>query len=127
MWIAGLSSVLVLLRSHEKVEAAGRPAIIKIARSAAALMDLGSMLAIIFGFGLAFSGPVNAFKTGPWLHIKLAIVVIAIIGSQVYLRIKLKHARQGQAGPIASWWLAAIWLASAVIIALGANQTLLRK
>ena len=127
MWIAGLCSVLVLLRGHENVEAAGRPAIVKIARGAAMMMDVGSLLAIVLGLGLAFSGPINAFKTGAWLHIKLAVVVIAIIGSQVYLRIKLKHARQGQAGVIPSWLLPAIWLASAIIIALGANQSLLRK
>ncbi len=127
-WIAGMVTVLQLLRVHGHIEGqAAREVLSRHERKAGILMDAGATLAIICGFWLAFGPPVNAFQTGGWLHIKLTLVAVALLGTHGWSRVQIKRFRHGTVRPISPWLTVVVLVAAAAIIALGANQTLLRK
>src|SRR5262245_9214323 len=92
-WIAGLITVLLLLRVHGVVEGPAREVLGRQERKAAVLMDGGATLAIICGLWLAFGGAVNAFKTGGWLHVKLTLVAIFLFGVHGWARVQIKRFR----------------------------------
>jgi uncharacterized membrane protein len=131
VWVAGLVAVAALLRAHEAADAASRPGVILAARNMALLMDLGATLAIAIGLIMAFNSqqyPNTAFKTGGWLHVKLAVVVLGLLVPHGMMRAKIGRLRRGaQTGRLASWVFSVILLAAAVAISLGANPTLLRR
>ncbi|HVV88721.1 MAG TPA: CopD family protein [Kofleriaceae bacterium] len=120
-WIAGLTMVLQLLRIHSTVEGAAREVLQRQERKAAVVMDAGATLAIICGFWLALGG-VNQFKQGAWLHIKLTIVVIFILGMHGWARVQIKRFRQGKVRPVSSVLIAVVLIAAAAAITLGANH-----
>lgn len=126
-WIAGLVTVLQLLRVHGMVEGAAREVLSRQERKVGILMDAGATIAMVCGFWLAFGGPINAFKTGGWLHMKLTLVALAVLGVHGWARVQIKRFRQGQVRPVSQALTFVVLIAAAVIIALGANPTLLRK
>jgi uncharacterized membrane protein len=126
-WIAGLVTVLQLLRVHGMVEGAAREVLSRQERKVGILMDAGATIAMVCGFWLAFGGPINAFKTGGWLHMKLTVVALAVLGVHGWARVQIKRFRQGQVRPVSQALTFVVLAAAAVIIALGANPTLLRK
>lgn len=130
-WIGGLLAVAALLRAHEGADAASRPGVITASRNMALVMDLGATLAIAVGLIVAFKDPKypnTAFKTGGWLHVKLAVVVLGLLVPHGMMRAKIGKLRRGtQTAPLASWVIPGILLAAAVVITLGAHPTLLRK
>ena len=131
LWVGGLLAVAALLRAHEGADAASRPGIVGIARSTAVLMDVGATLTIALGLIMAFKSPMfpnTAFKTGGWLHVKLALVVVGIIVPHAVLRRRIAALkREAKPGPLARWIVPVLLLAAVAIIALGANPFLLRK
>jgi len=131
LWVAGLLAVASLLRAHEGADAASRPGLVGAARSMALIMDLGATLAIAIGLVMAIKGPNypnTAFKTGGWLHVKLALVVVGLLAPHGIMRAKIgKLRRSTQTGALASWVIPVILVCAAAAIALGANPTLLRK
>lgn len=129
-WIAGLITVLLLLRVHGVVEGAAREVLGRQERKAAVLMDAGATLAIICGLWMALdypAPPFNAFKTGGWLHVKLTLVAVFLLGTHGWARVQIKRFRQGHVRHVSSKLLLLVLLATAVVIALGANPDLLRK
>lgn len=127
-WIAGMVTVLQLLRVHAHIEGqAAREVLSRYERKAGILMDGGATLALICGFWLAFGGTINAFKTGGWIHVKVTLVAIVLLGTHGWSRVQIKKFRHHQVRPISPWLTVAVLAAAAVIIALGANPTLLRK
>ncbi len=126
-WIAGMVTVLQLLRAHAAVEGAAREVLGRHERKAGILMDAGATLAMVCGLWLAFGGPINAFKTGGWLHVKLTLVAIVLLGTHGWARVQIKRFRHGQVRPIPAALTLVVLVAAAAIIALGANPTLLRK
>ena len=126
-WIAGMVAVLSLLRVHAAVEGAAREALGRQERKTAIIMDLGATIAIVCGLWLAFGPAVNAFKTGGWLHVKLALVAIFLLGTHGWARVQIKRFRQGRVRHVPGWLLVLVLVAAAAVIALGANPTLLRK
>jgi putative membrane protein len=126
LWIAGLVTVCFLLRAHHEADAASRPGLTTSARAAALLMDLGATAAIALGLWMALGGTINQFKNGAWLHLKLTLVVVVILGAHGFLRMKLARARRGQTAALPRALLAIVLLATIVVIALGANRALLR-
>jgi protoporphyrinogen IX oxidase len=127
LWIAGVWAGIWLLKAHVNVEASSRPALVGAERKAGASMDAGATFAIIGGFLLAFGGPINAFKTGGWLHIKLTLVVLGILSVHGLVRVKMKKYRNGDLAPLPGWVIPVFLVCVIGVIALGANPTLLRK
>src|SRR5512141_2716561 len=84
LWVGGLMTVLQLLRVHGAVEGAARDVLARHERKAAMLMDLGATLTLVAGLWRAFGDVPNAFKTGAWLHIKVALVVVVLLGLHGY-------------------------------------------
>lgn len=127
-WIAGMVTVLELLRVHAHLERqAAREVLARHERKAGILMDAGATLALICGFWLAFGGTVNAFKTGGWIHLKVTLVALVLLGTHGWSRVQIRRFRHGDIRPIPPWLTAVVLVAAAAIIALGANPTLLRK
>lgn len=126
-WTAGLVATLTLLRIHARVEGAARDVLSRQEAKTAVFMDIGATLAIVCGLWLAFGGPVNALKTGAWLHIKLTLVVLVILGAHGFARAQVKRFKRGQVREIPRPLLYVVVAVVAVIILLGAKKDLLRK
>jgi len=127
LWIGGMVSVLQLLRAHGAVEGAARDVLARHERKMAVAMDLGATLTMVCGFVTALGGSTNYFTTGAWLHIKLTIVAIAILGMHGWARVQVKRFRKGQVRPIPVAVTYIVLVAAAAVIVLGAHHTLLRK
>lgn len=120
-------SVLQLLRVHGAVEGAARDVLSRHERKMAILMDLGATLTMICGFVTALGGTTNYFKTGAWLHIKLTIVALVILGMHGWTRVQVKRFRKGEVRPIPAAVTYIVLIAAAAVIVLGAHRELLRK
>jgi uncharacterized membrane protein len=117
LWIAGLATVYWLLRIHAAAPADARELLSSAERRIAMLMDLGATVAIVAGLVLAFGGPINAFKTGGWIHLKLTLVVLGILGVHGFVRVKVKRFRQGKLAEIPSWpWLVLLVSTAGIIV-----------
>lgn len=127
LWIAGLWAGIWLLKAHAQVDAGSRPTLVASERKAGASMDAGATLAIVAGLVMAFGGPINAFKTGGWLHVKLTLIVVGILSVHGLVRVKMRKFRNGDLQPLPAWVVPVLLLAVAGVIALGANPMLLRK
>jgi len=127
LWIAGLVAVLELLRVHAAVEGAAREVVARHQRAVAMVMDAGATLTMAFGLWRAFGSVPNKFKTGAWLHIKVTLVVLVLLGVHGYARVKMRKFRSGEVGPIPGWLVYLVLAVAVVVITLGANPDLLRK
>jgi len=127
LWIAGLVATLTLLRIHTKVEGAAREVMSRQEQKTAMLMDLGATLTIACGLWLAFGGTVNAFKTGAWLHIKLTLVVLVLLGAHGFARAQVGRFKRGQLRAVPRALLYIVMIVAAGTIVLGAKKDLLRK
>lgn len=127
LWIGGMITVLQLLRVHSHVEGAARDVLARHERKMALVMDLGATLAMATGFVTALAGTVNYFKTGAWLHIKLTIVALVVIGVHGWTRAQVGRFRKGQVRPVPAAIMWIVLAAAAAIILLGAHKGLLRK
>ncbi len=125
-WIGSLLTCISLLHVHSRVEGAAREALTRTEKSVAMLMDLGATVAIVCGLLLALDGPVNEFKHGVWLHIKLTAIVLGVLSSHGMVRAKIKKFSQGDVKPLPRWLFTIVLAAVAVAVSLGANATLLR-
>jgi uncharacterized membrane protein len=127
LWIGGLVSVLQLLRVHGAVEGAARDVLGRHERRMAIVMDLGATLTMVCGFVTALGGTTNYFTTGAWLHIKLTLVAVFILGLHGWARVQVKRFRKGQVKHVHVATTYVALLAAAAIILLGAHRELLRK
>lgn len=127
LWIGGLVTVLQLLRIHAHVEGPARDVLTRHERKGGVLVDLGATVSMACGLWLALGGSVNQFKTGAWLHVKLTVVAVVLLGMHGYVRVQVKRFRKGQVKSIPAGLSYVVLGAAAVIIALGAHHGLLRK
>ncbi|HUQ07127.1 MAG TPA: CopD family protein [Kofleriaceae bacterium] len=127
LWIGAMVTVLQLLRVHGAVEGAARDVLARHERKMAVLMDIGATLTMVCGFVTALGGSVNYFKTGAWLHIKLTLVAVVIIGVHGWTRAQVRKFRKGQVRPVSAALMWIVLAAAAAIILLGAHHGLLRK
>lgn len=127
VWLAGMVATLTLLRVHGVVEGAARDVLARKEKKTAAMMDAGASLAMVCGFVIAFGNTPIAFKTGGWLHVKLTIVVLVILGTHGFVRAQVKRFGRGQVRTIPGWLVYVVLLAAAGVIVLGANKSILRK
>jgi putative membrane protein len=127
LWIGGMMAVLQLLRAHGAVEGAARDVLARQERKMAVVMDVGATLTMVCGFVTALGGTTNYFKTGAWLHIKLTLVALVIIGVHGWTRAQVRRFRKGQVRPVSPVIMLVVLAAAAAIIMLGAHPGLLRK
>ncbi len=127
VWIGGMVGVLQLLRVHSHVEGAARDVLGRHERKMALLMDLGATLTLVCGFVTALGGTTNYFTTGAWLHIKVTIVAVVLLGMHGYARVQVKRFRKGQVKPIPVITTYVVLVAAAAVILLAAHRGLLRK
>jgi protoporphyrinogen IX oxidase len=127
LWIAGLWAGIWLLKVHTQVDAGSRPALVGAERKVGASMDAGATFAIVAGLVMAFGRTPIAFKTGGWLHMKLTFVVLGVLSMHGMVRARMRKFREGDLTPLPGWVVPVLLVSVAVIAALGANHTLLRK
>lgn len=127
LWIGGMVGLLQLLRVHSHVEGAARDVLTRHERKMALLMDLGATLTLVCGFVTALGGHTNYFTTGAWLHIKVTIVAVVLLGMHGYARVQVKRFRKGQVKPIPVAVTYVVLVAAAAVILLAAHRGLLRK
>lgn len=119
LWIGGLSTLYWLLRLHDQAPKEMREKLTLMERSIAMSTEIASLVAIGCGLAMALS-PINQFTHGgAWLHIKLTVVVVAILSVQGMLRGRVKRFAQGKIKPVPSWmWtLMLVGVAVAIILA----------
>ena len=126
-WIGGMIGVLQLLRVHGAVEGAARDVLARHERKMAIFMDLGATLTLVCGFVMALGVTPTHFARGGWLHIKLTIVAVAILGMHGWARVQVKRFRKGQVRPIPVAVTYIVVVAAAAVITLGAHHGILRK
>jgi len=130
LWIGGMVTVLQLLRVHGAVEGAARDVLARHERKMAAVMDAGATLTMICGLWMALDRTPTFFSAkhyGAWLHVKLSIVVVVIIGLHGWSRAQVRKFRHGQVRPLSPALTWVVLAAAAGIILLGAHHGLLRK
>jgi putative membrane protein len=122
LWIAGLSTLYWLLRLHDQAPKEMREKLTLMERSIAMSTEIASVVAIGCGLAMALS-PINQFTHGgAWLHIKLTVVVVAILSVQGMLRARIKRFAQGQIKPVPSWMWSLMLLGVAIAIILAVTK-----
>jgi uncharacterized membrane protein len=110
-WIAGISTVYWLLRIHAHAPKDVLEKLTLMERSLALMTDVAATVAIGCGLAIAINGQpgfgFNWFEVNPnnraWLHIKLAVVVLAILPVHGLVRARVKRFGQGKIAPVAEW------------------------
>jgi uncharacterized membrane protein len=111
LWIGGLSTVYWLLRIHAHAPKDVHERLTLMERALAMMMDIAATATIGCGLALAINGfpgvPTNWFKVTdynrPWLHVKLTIVVLAILPIHGMVRARVKKFGQGKIAPVPEW------------------------
>ena len=94
IWIGGLFALAAFLDAFAaETDPAARSRLLKPLRQAAIVPDAGATLASVFGAHWLFRFKVYQM---PYMHIKLALVVV-VIGLHGYFKMKAKKARKGEA------------------------------
>jgi uncharacterized membrane protein len=104
LWISGLTAIYWMLRLHDHVPKDTRDKLTLMERSVALSADIAATVAIACGLAMAFS-PINLFSAPgqAWLHIKLAVVILAILSVHGMLRGRIKKFSQGKITPVPGW------------------------
>ena len=114
LWVAGLVACLRLLRAHA---AGGGSATAAVARSTAILMDIGATVAILAGLTMVIGMEPSPLREG-WMHPKLLLVVLGVLGAHGVTRAKIAKARRGENVAMPAFVEPAAIAAVAVIVAL---------
>jgi putative membrane protein len=103
IWMSGLTTIYWLLRLHDHVPQETREKLTLMERSVALSADIAATVTIACGLAMAFS-PTNQFTHGgAWLHIKLTVVVLAILSVHGMLRGRIKKFGKGDIKPVPGW------------------------
>lgn len=123
LWIGGLFTVYWLLRFHTHAPKEVHEKLTLIERAVALSTDLAATLAMVCGIVLIFENP-KAVTTGNlltvkgagWLHIKLTVVVLGVIGVHGFLRARVGKYSRGQVTGIPQWIWSALLVAITTIV-----------
>jgi uncharacterized membrane protein len=120
LWISGLTAIYWLLRMHDHAPKEMRDKLTLLEGALALSADIAATVTI--GCGLAMSlSPINQFsaKGGAWLHIKLAVVVVAVLSVHGMLRGRIKKFGQGKITPAPGgmWSLLLAGVTVAIVLA----------
>ncbi len=105
LWIAGLSTVYWILRIHATAPTEMSERLTLMERSLALSMELGAAIAIGAGLVSALARTPNLFATpgSGWFHIKLTLVVLAILPVHGLIRARSKKFAMGKVSPVPQW------------------------
>jgi protoporphyrinogen IX oxidase len=100
LWTAGMFACLRMLAAHGAVGKAAPEGLILAERRTAVLMDIGATIAILTGVYMTFFVTPSPLTTGGWLHAKLTLVVLGVLGLHVFARVKVRKFRNGDVRPL---------------------------
>jgi uncharacterized membrane protein len=110
IWIGGLFATYWLLRIHSNSPTEMHEKLTLMERSMALMMDVASALAIGCGVALIFTqspsnptGNLLTQKGAGWLHIKLTVVVLALLPVHGMIRARIKKFGMGTISPVPQW------------------------
>jgi putative membrane protein len=122
LWIGGLSTLYWFLRLHDQAPKEMREKLTLMERSLALSTEVTSLVAIGCGLAMALS-PINQFThNGTWLHIKITVVVVAILSVQGIMRGRVKRFARGEIKPVPSWMWTLILAGVSVAIILAVTK-----
>lgn len=101
-WLGPMLGLALVLRQGAAAEPPARADLAALAKRLGMAMDAGAAITIVAGLalihGLASAGA-SPLKL-PWMHVKLTLVVVGLLGSHAILRIRTKHFARGEARPL---------------------------
>ena len=116
-WVGGLFAVYWLLRIHSHAPKDAHEQLTLMERSLALMADIAATVAIGTGVTMIV-WPINLFSLKPsgWLHLKLAVVVLAVLPVHGMLRGKIKRFGQGKLSAIPQWMWSLLLVAITTIV-----------
>jgi uncharacterized membrane protein len=123
VWAGAMIALGSVLVAIGRANPAGREAAIAGGMATARLMDVGALVAIACGIWVivgtkASLGAQWALKQ-PWMHIKLTLVVVALLTTHAVLRIKLgKYRRNAEPKPLPGFVVPVVLVVVAAIVVL---------
>lgn len=112
LWTGGLCALTMLLSS-----APGLVALSRAGKRIAMLADIGAAIAIAAGVAMTLGIEPSPMSQG-WMHVKLTIVVVGLLGLHGFSRVKLKRAQSAEGATVSPLWSAAVIAVVAAIIVL---------
>lgn len=100
LWTAGMFACLRVLGAQAAAGAGAPEALSRSARGTAVFMDIGATIAIGSGLYLALAMVPSPFQGAGWLHAKLTIVLLGLVGLHGFLRVKVRKLRNGDVRPL---------------------------
>lgn len=101
-WVGAMLGCALAVRHGAAAGEAARPDLAALAKRLAMAMDGGAAITVVAGLllihGLASAGA-SPLKL-PWMHLKLTLVVVGLIGSHVFLRVRTRQLARGEARPL---------------------------
>jgi uncharacterized membrane protein len=101
-WVGAMLGCSLALRQAATAEAPASTALASLAQRLAMAMDGGAAIAVLAGAGLLYglwSLGVSPLEP-PWMHAKLTLVVLGLLGSHVFLRLRVRGLRGGEPKPL---------------------------
>jgi putative membrane protein len=115
LWTGGVFACLRMLTAHAAAGASAPAAWIQSERRTAVFMDIGATIAILSGLYLTLFSPTKPLTSGGWLHAKLTLVALGMLGLHIFTRVKVRKFRNGDVRALPGFALPVF-----VLVALGA-------
>ena len=100
LWTGSLFACLRMLTAQGAAGTSAPVTWIQAARRTAMFMEIGSLLAIASGLYLMLHSPTKPLTQGGWLHAKLTLVVLGMLGLHIFARVRLRKFRNGDVRPL---------------------------
>lgn len=124
VWLGGMFAVYWLMRIHVHAPKEAHEKLTLMERSLALMMDIAAALAIGAGFAMAFVRPAEGMKNlfaqpgAGWFHIKLTLVVLAVLPVHGMLRARIKKLGMGKLDGPPQWQWSLLIVAMTLIVLL---------
>jgi uncharacterized membrane protein len=111
LWVGAITAIYWMLRLHDHAPKEMHEKLTLMERALALSADFAVTVAIGCGLVMAFGGPDHAgtwnWFSAPgnrgWLHLKLTVVVLALLSVHGILRGRIKRFGQGDIKPVPGW------------------------
>jgi uncharacterized membrane protein len=94
LWIGNLFASMETLRIYKDAGSGAKDVIDGYLKKAGTLMDVGAALTIATGVTMLINLSPSPIKK-PWMHIKLTLVAVFVLGVHGFLRAQIKRHRNG--------------------------------
>jgi protoporphyrinogen IX oxidase len=98
MWMGTMIGLCHIMVAHANADLGARPSFHALERNMGRAMDVGATLAMVFGVIMLLKVP-GLMKAG-YMHAKLALVILAILSTHGFLRVKIRKYREGKVVPL---------------------------